>query len=163
VIAKAVIEYGNQWPIRWVHIGDGPEMNSLRSIVQNRTAQTEVELLGQLSNNEVMDAYRTFKPWVFVNVSETEGVPVSIMEAMSFGVPVIATDVGGTSELVNSMNGFLVESCEPLNVLSNTIRKYKSLDSELQQQLSNFAKKNIAANFSAEKNFSDFTFLLLHI
>ena len=46
----------------------------------------------------------------FVNVSESEGIPVSIMEAASFGIPIIATDVGGTSEIVDNSNGFLIEN-----------------------------------------------------
>ena len=45
---------------------------------------------------------------LFLNVSEYEGVPVSVMEAQSFGIPVIATAVGGTPEIVNEENGFLL-------------------------------------------------------
>ena len=45
---------------------------------------------------------------MFVNVSESEGIPVSIMEALAAGVPVLATDVGGTSELVGENNGILL-------------------------------------------------------
>ncbi|NMC40567.1 MAG: glycosyltransferase, partial [Bacteroidales bacterium] len=44
----------------------------------------------------------------FINVSSSEGVPVSVMEALSFGIPVIATDAGGTSEIVNNTNGRLI-------------------------------------------------------
>jgi len=44
-----------------------------------------------------------------MNLSETEGIPVSIMEAQSAGVPILATNLGGTSEIVNNENGFLVE------------------------------------------------------
>ena len=42
---------------------------------------------------------------LFLTVSANEGIPVSIMEAQSFGIPVIATDVGGISEIVNNVNG----------------------------------------------------------
>ena len=45
---------------------------------------------------------------VFLNVSLNEGVPVSIMEAQSFQIPVIATSVGGTSEIVDNNNGLLL-------------------------------------------------------
>ena len=44
-----------------------------------------------------------------MNVSESEGIPVSIMEASSFGIPVIATNVGGVGEIVeNGYNGLLL-------------------------------------------------------
>lgn len=47
---------------------------------------------------------------VFVNVSSTEGTPVSIMEAISCGIPVIATAVGGNVEIVREKNGFLLSA-----------------------------------------------------
>lgn len=43
-------------------------------------------------------------------MSDSEGIPVSIMEAMSFGIPVIARNVGGMSEIVNEENGLLLEN-----------------------------------------------------
>ncbi|NJK95527.1 MAG: glycosyltransferase [Bacteroidales bacterium] len=45
---------------------------------------------------------------MFLNTSLSEGVPVSVMEALSFGLPVIATDVGGTGELINDEVGMLI-------------------------------------------------------
>ena len=45
---------------------------------------------------------------VFVNVSSSEGLPVSIMEAFSFGVPVVATKVGGIPEIVDEKCGILI-------------------------------------------------------
>lgn len=55
---------------------------------------------------------------VFVNVSPSEGLPLSIMEACGCGIPVIATDVGGTHEIVSDgVNGFLLPSdCGPEDV-----------------------------------------------
>lgn len=47
---------------------------------------------------------------VFINLSTNEGVPVSIMEAISFDIPIVATDVGGTSEIVTDETGILVSS-----------------------------------------------------
>lgn len=50
-----------------------------------------------LGNQLVYDFYRNNDVDVFVNLSESEGIPVSIIETISFGVPVVATDVGGNS------------------------------------------------------------------
>ncbi|MCB0101170.1 MAG: glycosyltransferase, partial [Anaerolineales bacterium] len=52
--------------------------------------------------------YITHPVDVFVNVSSTEGTPVSIMEAISCGIPVTATAVGGNVEIVQERNGFLL-------------------------------------------------------
>ena len=46
---------------------------------------------------------------MFINVSTTEGTPVSIMEAISCGIPVIATSVGGNVEIVQERNGYLLD------------------------------------------------------
>ena len=46
---------------------------------------------------------------MFINLSSSEGIPVSIMEAQSFGIPVIATNVGGSGEIVVSETGVLVD------------------------------------------------------
>jgi len=42
-------------------------------------------------------------------VSETEGLPVSMMEAISFGIPILSTDVGGCKEIVTSETGILIK------------------------------------------------------
>jgi glycosyltransferase involved in cell wall biosynthesis len=76
-----------------------------------------------VTHDAVRDFYLTQPVDVFVNASTTEGVPVSIMEAMSFGVPVVATDVGGTGELVNSRNGaLLVPNPTPAEIADAILR-----------------------------------------
>ncbi|MEO7147108.1 MAG: glycosyltransferase [Terrimesophilobacter sp.] len=87
-------------PVRWVHFGGGPLAESIR----RRTERVEggnilFDLRGVLPNQEILDFYRDNRVDVFLNVSSSEGVPVSVMEAMSFGIPIVATDVGGTKEL----------------------------------------------------------------
>ena len=65
--------------------------------------------MGAIQNVEVYKYYNEHCADLFINVSSSEGLPVSIMEAISFGIPVIATDVGGTGEIVkNGISGFLI-------------------------------------------------------
>lgn len=95
--------------LKWVHFGDGPNFNNLKELAQRRLAKNiDFEFKGRMSNPEVLLYYQKHQPEMFINVSSTEGVPVSIMEAMSFGIPVIATNVGGNSEIVNEKNGILL-------------------------------------------------------
>lgn len=89
-----------KYQIEWTHIGDGTEFNTIRKEVNERLKHIHVKLLGNMKNTDVMCLYKE-KPFdLFINVSSSEGLPVSIMEAISFGIPVVATDVGGTSEIV---------------------------------------------------------------
>ena len=69
----------------------------------------QYEFIGQLKNEDVQKYYHTHHIDLFINVSESEGLPVSIMEAMSYGIPVIATNVGGTREIVNQGAEYLID------------------------------------------------------
>ena len=78
--------------------------------------------MGQVSNREVISYYMNNHVNLFINVSESEGIPVSIMEAISFGIPVIATDVGGTSEIViDGFNGLLLNKTFDIDKLVDVI------------------------------------------
>ena len=74
----------------------------------NSNPRLRVTLMGQISHNEVLRFFKNHPIDVFVNLSTIEGVPVSIMESISFGIPAVATDVGATNEIVNSQTGILL-------------------------------------------------------
>jgi glycosyltransferase involved in cell wall biosynthesis len=142
--------------IKWVHFGDGSDKKQIETIISNLPANIRVELMGRLDNKEIYRFYKEKKPDLFVNVSSSEGVPVSIMEAMSFGIPVIATKVGGNSEIVNNVNGFILEANLTPQELANTIKHFIDLpltQKELKQEASFKTWKN---NYNAEENFSQF-------
>lgn len=92
----------------WVCIGDGVMENEIREIIQKEGIENRVQMLGRLTNQQVLEYYSTHGITYFCNVSSTEGVPVSIMEAMSFGIPIIATNVGGSGEIVSDRVGKLL-------------------------------------------------------
>lgn len=104
----AEILHHTDLPIHWVHFGDGPEMGHLRSACQKLPKTVTCTLKGHMTPDELFHFYSLYPADLFINVSSSEGVPVSIMEALSFGIPVMATDVGGTGELVNDTNGKLI-------------------------------------------------------
>ena len=100
-------------PVRWFHFGDGPLMAPLRQQAETLPSHIQWQFMGNVPNAELMAFYKTTYADAFLNVSSSEGVPVSVMEALSFGIPAIATDVGGTHEIViNGHNGLLL-SCDP--------------------------------------------------
>lgn len=88
-------------PIRWIHFGDGPLFDDLAARTASAPAGLEVELRGRVPNHEVIEFYAAHRVDAFVNVSVSEGVPVSIMEAIAHGIPIVATAVGGTPEIVS--------------------------------------------------------------
>lgn len=87
--------------IKWTHFGTGSGMADLEdSINKNKNKNLDIELKGYVDNDELIDFYKNNPIDLFINVSSSEGIPVSIMEATSFNIPVLATDAGGTGELV---------------------------------------------------------------
>ena len=97
--------------IRWIHFGTGSEEQTIKEYAFDKlNGRVEYHLMGKVPNLQLLEYYKNNHIDVFVNVSTAEGLPVSIMEAMSFGIPCIATNVGGTGEIVlDKINGRLQE------------------------------------------------------
>jgi glycosyltransferase involved in cell wall biosynthesis len=115
--------------IEWVHFGDGPLLKDLKIQLKSLSLEkVKVNFLGGKSNKEVLNYYETQDINAFINVSQYEGVPVSIMEAMSYGIPCIATDAGATNELVNNENGILLTNNFSINELINSLKMIQSVD-----------------------------------
>lgn len=91
-------------PVRWIHLGSGPEEQAVREALEGAD-QVEFDLRGQVEHDEVIRFFRETPVSVFVNVSDREGVAVSICEALSFGIPVVATAAGGSPEIVGRDHG----------------------------------------------------------
>lgn len=92
-------------PVQWVHFGDGPLLPALRDAARELPAGLAVEFRGQTDNAELLGFYASDRVDVFVNASASEGIPVSIMEAIAHDIPVVATAVGGTPEIVGAELG----------------------------------------------------------
>ena len=92
-----------------------------------------------------------------INLSESEGVPVSIMESFSFGIPVIATNVGGVSEIViDGYNGFLIDPNSNSNDVSQIINKFYALNLNEINELRNNAFLTWKKKFNADSNYKLF-------
>ncbi|AWP35948.1 glycosyltransferase [Heyndrickxia coagulans] len=117
-------------PFFWTHIGDGPEFKNIKRIAKKKLREENYQFTGFKKNQDVIKWYNENSTTFFINVSSSEGVPVSIMEALSMGVPVIATDVGGTKEIVdNEKNGFLLERDCNSDQIFNYILKFRKMSS----------------------------------
>ena len=115
--------------IEWTHIGGGTELNRIKYLCQNKIKHIKCHFKGNLNNVDVIHLYQKNKYDLFINVSSSEGLPVSIMEAISFGIPVIATDVGGSSEIViNKVTGQLIEKDFAASKLAKILEEYINKD-----------------------------------
>lgn len=94
--------------VHWTHFGDGPLRSALEAVIKRLPAHVIVELKGNVGNAEVLQWYRKHPVDLFVHCSGKEGLPVALMEAASFGIPLVANDVGGISEVVGVRSGVLM-------------------------------------------------------
>ena len=148
---KLASKYGH---CRWVCIGDGDELELIKQIVSEGGVDDQVTLMGRLSNTQVIKYYEDNDVSYFVNVSTTEGVPVSIMEAMSFGIPAIATDVGGTGEIVSDENGRLISPELDEDILLGILESEINIGDEQYLAKRKAARAEWESRSSAENNYT---------
>jgi glycosyltransferase involved in cell wall biosynthesis len=90
-------------------VGSGPKYAMLVQKIRDLGLENHVRLVGKLSHDETLERLRSAD--VGILISRYEGLPLSCMESMAEGVPVIVSNVGGVSELViDGVNGVLVEN-----------------------------------------------------
>ncbi|ACK73634.1 glycosyl transferase group 1 [Gloeothece citriformis PCC 7424] len=88
-------------------VGDGSDRPKLESLTQNLGLSNNVKFVGYQSQGEVRNYLQQTD--IFILPSFAEGLPVSLMEALAAGVPVVTTQIAGVSELVeDGVNGYLV-------------------------------------------------------
>lgn len=154
VDALSVLSY----PVRWTHLGGGESQESLEQYASEKLpSNVQVEFYGTVPNTKVYDVLASQPFHVFVNISSTEGVPVSIMEAMSFHIPVIATDVGGTAELVDDgMNGILLPADFSDEELVDAIGKFYTMSQEQYVLYRENARRKFMNDYNATENYKVF-------
>lgn len=149
-------------PIRWTHFGDGMFRTEIEKLASRFPTGSVFELKGQQPNLEVRKFYASHKINLFVNLSKVEGLPVSIMEAMSYKIPILATAIYGTPEAVSiNENGLLLDvnftNEELVQCLNYFITQQNRMEAMKQQSYKMYMVK-----FNAEKNYTRFANLLAH-
>ena len=145
--------------IHWTHIGNGVlleklKQQALETQIIGKNNFFKYNFMGFLPNIEVKTLLCEQNFDLFINASESEGVPVSIMEAMSYSIPVIAPDVGGISDIVNNSTGMLLNSNPSILDFVDAIQKiYYSKDYLKYREYAFLMVKN---NYNADKNYRKF-------
>lgn len=103
-IAQKMIRQNANWHFVWA--GDGQLMPLFQSFIKQNGLEKNIHLLGERPDSEtVVTAYD-----IFLTTSQYEGLPYAPIEAMRAGVPILATNVVGNSELViEGKNGYLID------------------------------------------------------
>jgi glycosyltransferase involved in cell wall biosynthesis len=152
--------------IRWVHIGDGPLRTLLAERAREKLSSKQNirwEFIGEVSNDDLLEFYRLNYVHLFLNTSSSEGVPVSMMEAQSFGIPVAAPRVGGIPEIVSAETGRLFPPDTPEVKIAGIIEEVLKMERQRYEALRSNAYRNWSTRYNAEKNFPTFVAEILSL
>lgn len=130
LIAAAVRLVAADQLVQWTHVGAGPEHDLVLAEVSGNHPNLQVEMLGAVPHGEVLERLRQGPVDAFCNASTSEGVPVSLMEALALGIPAVATDVGGVSEIVRAPQDILLPATASARDFAEAIRRVVTLPTD---------------------------------
>jgi glycosyltransferase involved in cell wall biosynthesis len=145
--AKIILSQNAGQNIKFLIVGDGPLKNSLEALALNLGIEHDVIFLGHRYDCDQL----TSEMSIVVLPSLSEGIPMSLLEALSLGKPVVATRVGGVPEVIeDGVNGVLVGAGDETAIAracTSMINNYSWAE-----QLGMNGKKIIEKQFSAKAN-----------
>jgi glycosyltransferase involved in cell wall biosynthesis len=128
-------------------IGEGRKRKILEKFIKKNDLKNFVKILGEIEREKVFSILKNSD--IFVLTSNWEGIPRSILEAMSFGLPIIASEVGGIKELINSKCGILIKKGN-INELKLALEKLLN-NSSLRKKMGKNALIRIQKKFSLKR------------
>jgi glycosyltransferase involved in cell wall biosynthesis len=137
--------------VRFELAGDGPEQEQLRDLCSKRGVEGHFRFLGHVE--DMSSFFRRLD--VYVSTSHHEGIPMSVLEAMGHGLPVIAPNVGGFPEIIeHGVDGLLIPEHDP-ELFAIACERLMS-DSELLAAMSRAARKKAEIHFSMQRMTEDY-------
>jgi len=133
---------------KFIICGKGPFRKRIEMTVKKMGLEKQIIFLGYVSRDDLIDIYQNAA--VQVVPSHYEGMPNVLLEGMSCGLPVVATNIGGNNEvIVSGMNGFLVPTKAP-QIMAETILKLLN-DGKLRKEIGEEARKTIEKYYTWDK------------
>ena len=132
--------------MRLVLVGEGPNARAIETEIERLQLQPHVRLLGLRHDVPKMLAAAD----LFLLTSISEGIPLTVIEAMAAGLPVVSTNVGGVPEIVvEGQTGLLAPSGDAAGLAAAVSRL--AGDAALRKQMGEAGRQRAAEVFSADK------------
>lgn len=148
-VAKNV--WAQECGVRFALAGDGPLSDELRSLVKHHGLSSVFEFRGFIS--DLSGFYSESN--IFINTSKHEGIPMSVLEAMSAGVPIIAPYVGGLPEVVrDGIDGFLIRERGVAAFVERCVELVR--DRTLRERMGESGSSRVRSEFSTERMVGDY-------
>ena len=145
----------------WTHIGDGPDKQDL--VAQASPLGDRAHFLGELPHDQVRSWLARNSIDVFCNVRESEGLPVTLMEAASCGIPLFATDVGGNNEIVDESVGRLIPGSAGPDLVADMLTDMAGQSETTKHDWRRRSAQRWVSSFDAERNYENFAEELLNV
>ena len=131
--------------INFILTGQGKDFKALNKKVRALNLEDRFILLGQVSREKLLELFQNASLFVFP--SYHEGLPTAILEAMSCGIPIIATDVRGNKDLIsNGENGILIPPRNPRKIAESISILLK--DEKLRENLGKNARNTVIEKYT---------------
>jgi len=164
LIARCLAQWCSQDSTRrvhWTHIGGGPDLANVRAELEGCPGGLTSTLLGSVPPEQVVPTYQSQPCDLFIHLSSTEGLPVAVQEACAVGIPVVATDVGGTREAVGEENGRLLPANPTEDEVLEALTWFHQLSPDRRHRLRAGSRRVWASRFDARENSQRFASDLL--
>jgi glycosyltransferase involved in cell wall biosynthesis len=123
--------------------GDGPLEADLRAECTRRRLNNKVRFCG--AREDIVDLYNAAD--AFVMSSDSEGLPMALLEAASVGLPAVVTDVGGNSDIVvDGITGYIVPASKPVQ-LASALQRIMEASPESRESMSRAARRHCHHNY----------------
>lgn len=142
------IVYKNHFDTELVLVGDGPRSDALREKVQHRGISDRVRFTGYISNDNLPQTYKNAN--IFVLSSVSESYPLTLLEAMSCGTPVIAPSIGSIPEIIDNKKNGLVYKKGSVSELSKYMDFLLS-NTKMQQKYGRAARTKAVNTFGWDR------------
>jgi L-malate glycosyltransferase len=144
--------------IRFELAGEGPEKERILGLIHEYKIEKAFTLTGFFDN--IRNFYEGLD--LYINTSLHEGIPMSILEAMAHGLPIIAPNVGGLKEILNNgCQGYLVDNRNPKVFAEKCIKLYRNR--ELLLEMGKLSRDRVIKEFSLDKMLTKYHDLYLNI
>jgi glycosyltransferase involved in cell wall biosynthesis len=158
LIIKALSKWqGNK--INWKHFGGGPLLEEMLELAhQQLDGNNNIcwEITGDISNDAIHNYYSNNKIDAFISMSSTEGIPVSFMEVLSYGIPIITTNVGSISEIIDNQCGIIIDENPNIDTIITSFQSFISIGKDEKYIMRENAYKKWLDKFDQEKNWRIF-------
>jgi len=129
-------------------VGEGAKKDELLEKIKEYKLDNYFNFIGSKTNEEVMKLYTESD--IFILSSVWEGLPIALLEAMSFGLPVVTTNVGGISKICSNNKNALIIPAKNTSALKEAMTSLIK-DKSLRKKLGENARKTVEKNYNWDK------------